>query len=634
MTDGAKANLIIARPRLLAAVGILLIAIAAGLLQLLPSVFLERSVERAGGEFLLTQITHHGDAAIFYLPAAREILDGHFPPLELHDPEGRRSLFLRPPGPTLIFAGLLAVASENRAYMAAGFIFTVAMFLAFYYLGRVWFASAAGALFFAAVGVLTPLATLLPRAFFSPQLFTDIVVKNFVPSVRTPILQLFLARIEDPLLTLWLYIIVLAFLFRFFRKPSIRGGIALGVSTGFLLYFYLYYWMFAMILLGILFILAIPRIRKGEEALRPWLAAAAVIAVLALPYVANFIAFQRLPQAAEQAARVGFETGWGIRLSVWRDYLAYAAFAIVAYVLFRRRDRKALAFVFAALASMVALWNLQLFIGWNLPPDHWPKAFALPLFAIFGLLIAEAAKRARPLLVRAGLGHALGASLLILALLLVAKKVVNATYFRSPAPQWIADYSFPKPLIDSWRWLDVSAPEAVVISNSFLTSIYLTGYTSANPYLPFGSNTLLFLHEIEERFLTVHKLFGTSPEQIRNLLVYRRDPMTACSRPCSLHTALNLAKAPTYIFTQTFNRAPTVFDGLTKNSDYTVPDWKIEELVSRYRAASPRWEDFAGGYVFVGPWERELSPRINLRANPALELVYDRESVEIYRVRK
>lgn len=614
--------------------GVLLSALLAGVLQLAPGVFLASAVRSAGGEFLLTQLTHHGDVTLFYLPVAREILDGHFPPFELHDPGGREPVFLRPPGPTLIFAALLRVAGdENRAYLAAGFLFTVAMFLAFYWLGRELFGSRSGALFFAAVGVLTPAATQLPRAFFSPQLFADTVAKNFAPIVRTPILQLFLARIEDPLLTLWIFIAVLALLYRFHRGPTVRRGLVLGAAAGLLLYFYLYYWLFAVVLASLLFVAALfNRLRRGRESLRPWLAAAAVLAVLAIPYIANFVAFQGLPSAAEQVVRVGFEEGWGLRLSVWRDYIAYAVLAVLAYFLLRWRDRRAFDFTVAALAAMAVLWNLQFFIGWNLPPDHWPKTFALPLYALAALATAAAVRRAGELSGRSWRG-AIAAALIAASLLLVAKKVVNAAYFRAPGHEWIGDYSFPKPLLDSWRWLDRAAPEAIVLSNSFLTSIYLTGYTSANPYLPFGSNTLLPLRDIEERFLRAHKLFGTPAETLRHLLVYRRDPLAACERPCNLHTALNLAKAPTYLYTQTFNRGQTIFDALTKNSDYTVPAWKIEELVGRYGALAPRWEDFSGDYVYVGPWERELSPGLDLSGEPALELVYDRDGVAIYRVR-
>lgn len=654
--------------KLVIAAALTLAAIAAGVFQLLPSVFLERSIRARGGEFLLTQVTHHGDVAIFYLPSAREILDGHFPPSELHVPAHRQhDLFLRPPGPTLLFAAFLKFAdSENHAYMAAGFVMTIAMFLLFYWLGRELFGSRLGALFFAALGVLTPAAVHLPRAFFSPGLFADIIAKNFIPVVRTPILQLFLARIEDPLFTLWFYILSLLLLYRFFLGPSVKRALALGLAIGLLLYFYFYYWLVIVAMAVFLFGFNLGFARSS--ALRAWLIMWALVAILAIPYALNFIAFRQLPQASEIVARVGFEYGRGFRLSVWRDYLAYAALGVFTAFLLRHEVARKRVFWFSALGAMAALWNLQIVTGWNVQPDHWPKAFGLPLFALVAALVAAALSRLAPLqpsaprletrgeggitnvggkprpFGRLVTGLALGcrvASLrlplmvaaILLASLLGAKKIINAAFFLNPGQDWIADYSFPAPIAASWRWINQNAaPEAVVLSPSFITAVYLAGYTGTDPYLP-THNTLASNDEVEERFLTAHKLFSTPPEGLARILTYRSDPFSACHEPCGLHTALNLSKAPNFLYGQTFNVAMGRFDALkVERVNYSLPQEKMNELFERYRALSPRFEDFRGAYVYVGPWERELS-NPDFRQNQNLELVYENELVEIYRIK-
>lgn len=611
-------------------------ALVMGLLQLLPSVFLERAVRGAGQEFLIAQITHHGDTAIHYVPKAREVLDGHFPALDIHVAENRRLLFLWPPGPQLIFAAFLAASDDvNHAYMAAGFFFTAIMFAVFFWLGLTLLESRLGAALFATVGVLTPAVTHLPQAFFSPGLFMDIIGKNFVPLVRTPIHQLFLSRIEFPLLVLWLYGITLVLLYRFFREPTIRRGIAFGLGAGLLNYFYLHAWMYTLVLFGLLAVLAY--LRRDGAFLLPWLAAGGIIAVLAVPFAMNYLAFNGLAQASDVVARIGFETGWGFRLSVWRHYVVYAALGILVFALLRKRRHHALVFSLSALAAMVLGLNIQLLLGWNPQPDHWLKVFGLPLFAVSAVVVAEAIRRIAERFDLAKVRLLLVALFLILGSLLVAKKVVNAVRFINPGPAWIAEYSFPRPIVESWQWMNENVRAgSIVLSPSLITSIYLSGYTGADPYLAFAQNTIASDRAIEDRFLTAHKLFATSPERLEWLLEYRKNPFAACEEPCGVHTAMNLSKAPAYLYGQTFNIEFNIFDSLAKEqgvSSYAIPPSKIGELLGRYPVIEPRWEDLGGSYVYVGPWERELGVPANFGLNPALERVYGRDGIEIYRVR-
>ena len=131
----------------------------------------------------------------------------------------------------------------------------------------------------------------------------------------------------------------------------------------------------------------------------------------------------------------------------------------------------------------------------------------------------------------------------------------------------------------------------------------------------------------------MHKLFGTSSQRLRQFLTYRPNPFAACSGPCDTHTALNLAKAPSFLYAQTFNVAMAQFDALTvERANYAIPREKIDELIDRYDHLRPSWENFSGNYVYVGPWERELAPS-QFSGNPALEELYNINGIEVYRVR-
>lgn len=609
-------------------------ALFLALLLFLPGAFLERAVRNSGNEFAVAQMTHHGDTAIFYLPRAREVIDGHFPALDLHVPANKLTLFVWPPGPQVFFAAFLRLFQDvSHAWMAAGFIFTLVNFSLFYWLGREFIRWRPASLFLAVISVFTPIVGLMPRWMFSPQLFLDIVGKNFIPLVHTPIL--WLARIEDPLLTFWLYLLTFISAYRFWREPTIKRGLALGASVGLLLYFYLYYWLFSVVLLGLLFGWDV--FRNGKNNIRSWLLVIIVTAVFTLPYMINFLELRAMGVAAEQATRLGFEYGRGFRLSVWRDYVVYALLGAAAFFLLRRKNPKTLVFFIASLAALAILWNLQLFIGWNIQPDHWPKAAGLPLFSLLVVIAAEAVSRLRKYVSRENIFRLLAGLFIVLTLLAVAKKVVNIAFFAASSKEWIAEYSLSSPTVNSWRWLDQNAPpESVVLSNSFLTAVYLTGYTSMNPYLAFGQNTIANAYEVEERFLTVHKLFGTSPERLERVLTYappaRGQAPAGCPSPCAEHTALNLFAAPTYLYNQTYNTDQNIFDALTRATTYAIPSAKMEELLRRYKAISPKWADFGGSYVYIGPWERELSAP-DLRKNKSLDLVYDNGGIEIYRAR-
>lgn len=614
--------------------GIVLLALLMGLLQLMPSVFLERAVRARGGEFLIAQMTHHGDTAIHYLPKAREVIDGHFPAIDAHVPENRSGLFLWAPGPQLVFASALWLFPDvNHAYMALGFVFTAIMFFLWYWLGRMFFGSRVGAILFGAIGVLTPAATHFPRAFFSPGLFMDLVGKNFIPVVHTPIHQLFLSRIEHPLITMWLYIVVFALLYRFFMAPSAKRATLLGFAIGLQLYFYVHFWVYAVIIIGLLFLYTY--FFRRSETLEPWLLFFGVVGICSIPYAVNFFLLNQLPNFYEQSFRIGFEYGWGFRLSAWPYYIFYSILGALALSAIKKEDYRKRVFVAVVLLAMVVALNVQLFFGWNPQPDHWLKVYGVPQLAVISLIIAALIVRLRD---RLNARH-FGVSLLILGTLLttllVVKKIVNAAAFIHPTDDWVVDYSFNPAIVDSWRWINERLSSSpVFISNSLITSIYLTGYTSADPYPVFAQNSIASNYDVEQRFLIAHKLFGTPPERFRWLLEYRKNPFLACADKCDVHTALNLSKAPAFLYGQTYNNEFNIFDSFEKEtgvSDYRIPPTKIRELVERYQRLHVNWSDFRGAYVYVGPWERELIAG-DFTPPTDFERVYANSQVAIYRI--
>lgn len=639
--------------------GMLLVALAlmVGSLYVAPSLFLKAAIERSGGFYLLPQLTHptHSDSVVWYVPAAREVADGHLLPSDLHIPANKNLPFFLQPFPLLLFGGLIALTgSANYAYLTALFVFPAITFLAFYWLARLFIGSRLGAIAFGLIGTLTPVAIYyLGRVDERFQLAPLLTLKGFIPWVRTPIPELYLSRITEPLLTLSFLILAFGLLYRFWLEPTVERGARAGAATALLLYTYLHYFALLAGLSLVLFFFSLisaerrlaaerPAPSFARRSLRlarlgPWFALFGIMALGVLPFFLNYLELRRLPQFDDWAARWSgaFEQWRGFRLSAWRDYLLYAVLSVPLIPL-RRSNPKLAAFFAAVLIAMVISWNVQIVTGFSIIPAHWRKAFGLPLYTLVAVHLAQAANfiTAHPRLRISR--RMLAAGLMVLLLMLVVKRTINAARYLEPPPAAITAFSFPREVYESWQWLDKNLPaESVLISTSYVTSLYLTGYTAMNPYLPFAEATLAPRREVEERFLATYRLFEVPPERVRLLLHGKYYKPTACDVPglCrDEHASRNLLRTPQMLYGATFDTRQVGFDQLTLAYDQFVPLAVIDELVERYRRVRPSWEDFRGAYIYYGPWEEQIH-EVNLRTNRRLELIYDKGEIEIYRVK-
>jgi len=132
-------------------------AILVGILYILPPLVIRGQFQVQEQPFVLNYTVHRDE--LFYISRAREIYDGHWPPTDLHfdnqSPTVLNSL------PSLIMAGFLTVFLGDvvTSYLTAVFVFSAIIFLLLYWLGQFLFnRSLAWSLFFAYVGILTPIA--------------------------------------------------------------------------------------------------------------------------------------------------------------------------------------------------------------------------------------------------------------------------------------------------------------------------------------------------------------------------------------------------------------------------------------------------------------------------------------------
>ena len=186
-------------------------ALVVGVLNILPPILIGLNISNSGNDFVLAQQSGYRDEFFQYLPRAREVFDGHFPPRNIFS--GTSGPSPLNPLPSALFSPFLFLfgGNLNWAYISAQFVFAVIIFLLFFWLGWAMVRSKLWAVFFALVGVFTQIPQLIFR--YYDRDFLGISLKKFIPIVRTPIDKMYFARIDDPMLT---YPILLAAIISFY----------------------------------------------------------------------------------------------------------------------------------------------------------------------------------------------------------------------------------------------------------------------------------------------------------------------------------------------------------------------------------------------------------------------------------
>lgn len=604
--------------------GIVLTALLVGFLYAAPQFLIKRAVVRAGGEFTLSQFTHLSDGGDMYFQFAREVVDGHFPPTDLFF-DGKSPGFFPPLPPLFLAAFIYLFRDVNLAYIVANFFISGILFIGFYLLGRVIFdGNRLWSFFSGLLAVLTPIALHLPYAFFSLENILNVILKNFYPGVKTLLPTLFLARVDYPLLTHLVYIPAIAAFLVFWQRPKKTVAILAGLCAGLLFYTYFYKSAYWLAVIGVAFLYAIIFRRRDTERLKNFFLLIGVTILISIPYFINFFNLNSLPSMADYAGRIEVEQGRVFLWWPWPHYLAYAILAGLVYLIFWRRSvakEKAILFwIFLGAAFLV--WNVQLVTGFVPHPDHWPRAISLPVFVIILSSLYELAKKIE--LRQSRIKALLAPVLILLLVLLVAKKAVNSYAFSSPPQAVLNNYTFPKDLVESWRWIDRSLTEPKVISPSFVNSMYLSAFTSARPFLPWGGATPVSNFELEELFLKTNKTFGVSNDVLEKRL---RDGqgmacLAYCDRPFG---RVNLNKSSFFIY-------GLYFKDETRGLNQNIPESKMQELLNRYDLLAVDWQETGADYAYLGPLEKQFT-EIELSKEKGLQLVYKNNSVEIYKIK-
>lgn len=618
-------------------------AVAVGFLFISPPLAIRNYFDAYGDKFVLAQLKTYRDELYLYIPRAREIYDGHFPPADLsRDQQDASPLNVLP---SLVFAAFIFLAGGNinTAYLLVQFVFSAVIFILLYILGYLLCRSKPWALLLATLGTLTPILSGVLSFDFKNDLkiLFDFTVKQFIPIVNTQIDKLRLSRVDSPLLMYPFYLSAIAFFISFFRRPRFIYAVFAGITAGILAYVYVTAWIYWMTALGLVFVLMIIFQRHDKILLKNFVLLWFFYFLTLIPYVVNYFRFKSLPASADVAYRLSIFNGreLGIFSGNLLDYFVYILMAgAIFFVYFRNGYRISLeykreGFLFLGLIlAAVFVWNIQLLTNQSVAITKWRYPIGVALYLI---LFSLTYHWLRYLSIKYNSVRAISFFAVVLALFVFTKYAYNGvSILIKPNSETLAYYRFSNDIVDSWGWINTNlSNEPKIFSPSYVTSIYLMSYTSARPFLPRGHLTLASNHELEERFLSARKLFHIPSELLRQQLE-GKVKLNCNGFDCFPDTGINLNKTAFQLygdgFKKTFRQFLTSTGGLAG-----MPARKIDELIEHYNSVpSGVINNVPVDYVYYGPWEKQLGSRVDLVANKSLNLVYHSSLVEIYKIKR
>lgn len=601
----------------------------------LPPFLVWRDLASNGEPFLLANLQSYKDEMTVYLPKAREVYDGHFPPTDVYSGETGPSVL----GivPSVLFAPFLFLfdGDLNWAYLAAQFFFSGLIFLIFFWLGNLFFKSRRWALTISLLGVLTPLATIYYGWSLSGTAsILKTIVKQFVPLVRTEIHKLYLVRIDDPMLTLPVYLLAIGGLYTFWMSPKRRTAVFAALPMGFLFYTYFHYWILWLIIIGVLTLFGLYSIWRtpswfNKDKLIYFFVLLVIIGLMAVPYAMNYLETLQILGGQDHGLRLGATYGrdvWPIQQFAFRHYIAYLFLVGAVYWLyFRGGDQRRGIFFLSWLLAFFVFWNIQTITGFMVEQVLAPRAIAPLMYVLLFVLLFDLIKK---ISIRKPLwGHLTIWFLTAVIVLIPLKKAVNVLAIINPSSETKDYYRFSGELIDSWKWINANLrKEPKIVASSLVTSFYLTTYTSARPYVATGFVSALPTIELEQRFLNANKLFQVPEDVFRHRII--GDLILKCGENCPPDAVFNLDKTRRFLFVADSAKVSKMVGRESK----TILEY-ADSVTASYKALNLNWDDIDAEYVYLGPLERMFSSP-NFLAVPNLSLIYQNPEVEIYKIDK
>ncbi|MEK7564689.1 MAG: hypothetical protein AAB501_00415 [Patescibacteria group bacterium] len=460
--------------------------------------------------------------------------------------------------------------------------------------------------------------------------FLGYFVKQFFPGINTQIEKLYFARFDYPLFVFPIFILAIAGLIYFWQKPTKLNALGAAIPAGLLFYFYFHYWVYWVIVISLLFLYTLIFEHRNNARFKNFILLIATLTLIATPYFINYLNFSKSNASADYTHRLGIAEGREPGLAeLGFDYIFYIVLALIAYKVFWHKDRLKTILIWSFLTSATLIWNIQLITGFVPAPNNFRRTISPLLFIIIGMICYELSSRFT--IKSSQVKKIVTITLVILTLMVVSKKIVNVFVIKNnPEIRIQENYKFSQSIKESWEWINADLkPEPKIISNSFMTSLYLGAYTSARPFLPLGNLTTKTTDELEKRFLLTNKIFNVNSETIEKQLTGTLN--IDCSKElCPPNTDQNLRKNLWHLYFHYF-RIGSINKYLADPKHITKE--YITNLIKNYDQIPIDLEKIDADFIYYGPWEKQFS-KTNFDKKDKFELVYKNPEVSIYKIIK
>lgn len=460
--------------------------------------------------------------------------------------------------------------------------------------------------------------------------FLGYFVKQFFPGINTQIEKLYFARFDYPLFVFPIFILAIAGLIYFWERPTKLRAILAAIPAGLLFYFYFHYWVYWVTVILLLFLYTLIFERQNTVRFKNFIILIATLILIAAPYFINYLSFSKSTSATDYAHRLGIAEGREPGLAeLGFDYIFYIALALITYKVFWKKDQFKAVLIWSFLISATLIWNIQLITGFVPAPNNFRRTISPLLFIIIGMICHELLNKFN---VKIPQTKKISATiLLILSLLVISKKIVNIFVIKNnPEIRIQENYKFSKNIKESWEWINTDLKqEPKIISNSFMTSLYLGAYTSARPFLPLGNLTNKPTSELEKRFLLANKFFNVDSKTVEKQLTSTLS-IDCAKELCPPNTDQNLRKNLWHLYFHYF-RIGSINKYLA-DPEHITKEY-IANLIKNYDQIPVDLEKIDANFVYYGPWEKQFS-KTSFDKKDKFELVYQNPEISIYKILK
>ena len=623
----------------------------------------------------------NGDEALLNAPKAQTAFLGKFVVGDFNVSEYKDQLiYVTPFLSPLIMGGLAKITgSIESAFIAGDFIFPPIIFLIFYLI----------------IYELTnrKLLSLVSSAFFIflPKLaaFSPPILKYLQAAIITMAFKekgLYFSRIEDPQVTMPIYLLLLYFTIRSITKNDKFSLGAAAIFYGLTFYSYLYYWIYFSI--GLVLLLCLFLLQKDFVSFKRMLIVFTDGILLSIPHWINSYNLSNLAHFQDIFERHGPEIGRVFNFEMLPSF-AYGlhAFLIIATLFLRKLYPKVSMFIIAFLMPVFAVYNIQLLSGFNAQPDHWfkptlpvlyiaftaigywiftnfPKLFSaryllITASAIVAVLGAKAITTSDALVKFTSILTASFAALTAfmvflnqkyrpsslhlswnaLGVIIIAGVFVNGAYAQYKFAEEYKNVTMSSQEAASYEWLVRNTPKYSVIgSPSFSTLSRVQLYTHNKIFVPNGYSTIVANDEIWQRFFYINKLFGVTMETFTEYLNteaswFNKLPANAKDPYPFFKPDLDQSAAY-YLFHMRYHKtAPG--SSFVSEIPLAFPKETIEEKLAEYntfikKEFSP--PPYKLDYLYFGPREQKLGADPEDVLGGQLEKIYEQNGIVIYKI--